>query len=124
VSANFFSVLGLPPALGRTFADEEDRPGGASVVIVSHDFWQQRLGGRADALGSTLPIDGVTHTVVGVMPKAFRHPYRANVWLPLAISMTPGAPNSGHYLYGVGRMRPGLTASTAEQAVRRTIRGH
>ena len=123
VNANFFSVLGLPAALGRTFTQEEDRPGGASVVIVSHNFWQQRLGGRADALGSTLPIDGVPHTIVGVMPKAFRHPYRANVWLPLAISMAPDADNSGRYLYGVGRMRPGFTASTAEQAVRRMFAG-
>ena len=119
VSANFFSVLGLPPTLGRTFTPEEDQPGGASVVIVSHDFWQQRLGGRSDALGSTLPIDGVSHTIVGVMPQAFRHPYRANVWLPLAIPMAPGAQNTGHYLYGVGRMRAGVTATTAEQAARR-----
>ena len=118
-SANFFSVLGLAPALGRTFTAEEDRPGGPSVVIVSHEFWQQRLGGRTDALGSTVPIDGVPHTVVGVMPKAFRHPYRASVWVPLAVAMTPGAPNSGHYLYGVGRMQPGLTVAKAEEAVRR-----
>jgi predicted permease len=119
ISANFFTVLGLSPALGRIFSAEEDRLNGPAVAIVSHDFWQQRLGGRPDALGSTVPIDGVAHTIVGVMPKAFRHPYRANVWLPLAIATAAGAPNTGHYLYGVGRMKPGLTASTAEQATRR-----
>lgn len=122
VSANFFSVLGLPPVLGRTFTPEEDQPGGASVVIVSHDFWEQRLGGRRDALGSTLQIDGISHTLVGVMPKAFRHPYRANVWLPLAIPAS-GVQNPGHYLYGVGRMRGGLTPVAAEQAVRRMFAG-
>lgn len=119
ISANFLSVLGLPPALGRSFTEEEDRPGGPPVVIVSNDFWQQRLGGRREALGTTLPIDGVPHTLVGVMPKAFRHPYRANIWLPLAIATAPGGPTTGHYLYGVGRMQPGLTAAKAEEAVRR-----
>src|SRR3712207_3225488 len=63
ISANFFSVLGLSPALGRIFTAEEDRAGGPAVVIISHDLWQQRLGGRPDVLGSTLPIDGVSHVI-------------------------------------------------------------
>ncbi|MDQ3120124.1 MAG: ABC transporter permease [Verrucomicrobiota bacterium] len=119
MSANFLSVLGLPPVRGRTFTADEDRPGGAPVIIISDNFWQQNLGGRADALGSLLPIDGVPHTIVGIMPKAFRHPYRANIWLPLAIATVPGGPNTGHYLYGVGRMRAGLTPVKAEEAARR-----
>ncbi len=119
ISSNFLSVLGLLPARGRTFTPEEDRPGGAPVVIISDDFWKQNLGGRSDALGSTLMLDGVAHTIVGVMQKAFRHPYRANIWVQLAIANVPGAPYSGHYLYGVGRMRPGLTPAKAEEASRR-----
>src|SRR5215211_1316315 len=76
VSANFFSVLGLAPAGGRAFTEEEDRPGGPAVAIVSHDFWRNYLEARADLIGSSLLLDGRPHTIVGVMPKAFRHPYR------------------------------------------------
>lgn len=119
VSANFFSVLGLPPTIGRNFTADEDRAGGPAVVIVSDDFWRQHLGTRADVLGTSLPIDGVPHTIVGVMPKAFRHPYRANLWLPLALPAAPAGPALNRYLYGVGRMRQGLTANQAGEAVRR-----
>ena len=84
ISANFLSVLGLPPGLGRNFTPEEDRPGGPRVTIISDDFWKQYLGGQPDVLGTTLVLDGVSHTIIGVMPKTFRHPYRADLWLPLA----------------------------------------
>src|SRR5438552_2261405 len=77
ISANFFSIVGLPPALGRAFTAEEDVEGGPKVVIISDDFWRQQLNGRADVLGTTISIDGNVHTIVGVMPKMFRHPYRA-----------------------------------------------
>jgi putative ABC transport system permease protein len=119
ITANFLSVLGLPPAMGRGFSEEEDRPGGAPVVIVSDDLWRQNLGGRPDVLGATLPIDGIPHTIVGVMPKTFRHPYRANVWLPLALPAASSGPAVNHYLYGVGRLRQGLTIPQADAAVRR-----
>ncbi len=119
ISANFFSVLGLAPALGRTFTAEEDRPGGSAVAMISHDFWRDVLNSRADVLGTSITLDGQPHMIVGVMPKAFRHPYRANVWVPLAAPpITPGVIAS-HYLYGVGRLRPGVTIAQAEAAFRR-----
>lgn len=102
ISANFLSVLGLPPALGRNFNETEDKPGGPKVAIVSHDFWQGSLGGRSDVLGQSVTLDGAPYTIVGVMPKAFRHPYRAEVWLPLAVTFRPEAVRN-HYLYGVAR---------------------
>ena len=119
ISANFLSVVGLPPALGRSFTVEEDREGGPAVAIVSDDFWRQNLGARTDVLGSTLALDGVAHTIIGVMPKAFRHPYRANVWLPLALPPATPSPAVNHYLYSVGRLRSGLSIAEAERAVRR-----
>ncbi len=119
ISANFFSVLGLPPARGRAFTAEEDRAGGPAVVIVSDDFWRNHLGSRADVLGSTVTLDGVAHTVVGLMPKSFRHPYRADVWVPLALpTASPGA-GLNHYLYTPARLLPGITLAQAEEAVRR-----
>ena len=119
VTSNFLSVLGLSPARGRNFTKEEDTPGGPAVVIISDDFWRQYLGSQANVLGTTLTLDGVPHTIVGVMPKAFRHPYRADLWTPLALG--PPTPGQGlnHYLYAVARLRPGLTMAQASEAVRR-----
>ena len=68
VSGNYFSVLGVEPVLGRSFTAEEDQPGGPPVVVLSHDFWQSHFGGRRDALGDTLTLDGQAHTIVGVLP--------------------------------------------------------
>ncbi len=117
VSANFFSVLGLPPARGRSFTREEDRAGGPAVAIVSDGFWRQHLNARTDVIGSTMMLDGAPHTIVGVMPKSFRHPYRAEIWLPLALPEPFNALN--RYLYCPARLRPGLTVAQAEAAVRR-----
>jgi putative ABC transport system permease protein len=118
VTANFFPVLGLAPILGRTFTPEEDQPNGPLTAIISHDLWQRQFGGRADVLGTTLVLDGSPHTIVGVMPRSFRHPYRADIWLPLAAAFDPGA-RGGHYLYGVARLRPGVTLAAADAAMRR-----
>jgi putative ABC transport system permease protein len=119
ITANLFSVLGLPPAQGRTFTPEEDREGGPAVVIISDDFWRNNLNARRDVLGSTVAIDGKQHTIIGVMPKSFRHPYRASLWLPLALPPMSTATANSHYLYGVGRLRPGVGSMQAEEAVRR-----
>ncbi|MEZ5317111.1 MAG: ABC transporter permease [Vicinamibacterales bacterium] len=73
VSTRFFDVLGVRPALGRLFSDEETRPGLAQpVAIVSHDFWQHTLGGRPDVLGTEVRLDGRRFTIVGVAPKGLR----------------------------------------------------
>src|ERR1700686_4137042 len=118
ITANFLTVLGLQPALGRNFTAAEDQPGGPRVVIVGYDFWQRNLGGREDVLGQTIKLDDASYTVVGVMPKTFRHPYRAQLWLPIALNFAESArPN--HYLYGVARLRPGITLAQADEAARR-----
>ena len=118
VTADFFSVLGLAPALGRNFTAEEDKPNGPRVVLLSHDLWQRQFGGRPDVLGQSIPLDGAPHTVIGVMPANFRHPYRADVWVPLAAEFDPRG-GRGHYLYGVARLRPGVTIAAATTAMRR-----
>jgi putative ABC transport system permease protein len=118
VTANFFSVLGLPPAQGRNFTAEESQAG-AAVVIVSDDFWRHTLNARRDVLGSTIMLDGMPRTIIGVMPKLFRHPYRANLWVPLVLEPDNLATINNHYLYGVGRLRPGVTPVKAEEAARR-----
>src|SRR6478752_2328948 len=119
VTPNFFSVLGLPPAQGRNFTVEEGRDRAAAVAIISDDFWRNTLNGRPDVLGSAIVIDGTPRTIIGVMPKSFRHPYRANIWLPLVLQPDDAATINNHYLYGVGRLHAGVTPTQAEEAVRR-----
>jgi len=118
ITANFFDVLGLKPALGRNFTEAEDQPGGPHVVLVGYDFWQRNLGGRDDVLGQTIKLDDASYTIIGVMPKTFRHPYRAEFWLPIALNFAANS-QSNHYLYGVARLRPGITIAQADEAARR-----
>lgn len=118
VSANFFEVLGVQPILGRNFIPEEDQPGAPRSVIISYQFWQERLGGSTDALGRKLTLDGVPHTVVGVMPRHFRHPYRAEMWTPIALRIDPGV-RTGHYLYAPARLKPGVSLEQARDSMRR-----
>ena len=119
VTYNFFDVLGLPPSQGRNFTREEGTDKAANVAIISDDFWRNTLNSRRDVLGSTIVIDGTPRTIIGVMPKAFRHPYRASLWLPLALEPDNPATINNHYLYGVARLRPGVTPVKAEEAVKR-----
>ena len=118
VTYNFFDVLELPPSQGRNFTREEGSDKAAAVVIISDDFWRNTLNARRDVLGTTIMIDGAPRTIIGVMPKAFRHPYRSSLWLPLALEPDNPAMINNHYLYGLARLRPGVTPVKAEQAVK------
>ncbi len=119
ITSNFFNVLGLSPAQGRNFTEKEGLDRAANVVIISDDLWRNTLNSRRDVLGSTIVVDGTPRTVIGVMPKAFRHPYRANLWLPLALEPDDPTAINNHYLYGVALLRPGVTPAKAEEAVKR-----
>src|SRR5438105_9210840 len=81
ISANFFSIVGLPPALGRAFTGEEDIESGPHVVIISDDFWRQQLNGRADVLGTTSQSTAMVTRLSGAFPKWFAIPIRQNLWL-------------------------------------------
>ncbi len=84
VSKDYFRVLGITPALGRTFFDEEDQPNGPSAVILSYGLWQRRFGGDSGVIGRTILLDGTPTTVAGVMPLTFRSPNGAEAWSTLA----------------------------------------
>src|ERR1041384_1078288 len=80
-SADFFNVLGTRAEMGRTFLPEEKKPGAARVVVVSHGFWQRRLGGGPRAVGREITLDSNPYTVVGVMPAGFDFPREGDeVW--------------------------------------------
>ena len=117
ISHNFFSVLGTSPAVGRDLRPEEDRPGASLVALISHGLWQRRFGGARDVIGREVLVDGAPHTVVGVMPPSFRHPYRAEIWVPLALRIDPAQPPA-NYLYALGRLKVGVTVETARRSMR------
>jgi putative ABC transport system permease protein len=113
VSSNYFTTLGVRPALGRTFAAAEEEPSASNVVVLSHGLWQRRLGGRADAIGRMLTLDGAAYEVIGVMPADIAFPSEVDVWRPMRRGepMTEGRGNNNFGLFG--RLRPGVNLERA-----------
>ncbi len=122
VTAGFFPVLGVEPMLGRAFGEEEDQPGKDPVAVLRHGFWQRQLGGDPKALGRTLSFDGISYTVIGVMPPGFAFPDGADLWLPAALDPANPAGRTGHGLGSVARLRPGVSLDQASEDVRRISR--
>jgi len=117
VTASFFDVVGRSAAIGRVFAAAEDTPGRNDVVVLDHGFWTRAFGGRADAVGDAIVLDGTPYTIVGVMPPDFALPAeRVDVWRPLALSAAQLADDErgNEYLFVVGRMRDGVTIEQVE----------
>ncbi|HET9985058.1 MAG TPA: ABC transporter permease [Longimicrobiales bacterium] len=117
VSAGFFEVMGVRPALGRTFRAEENEPGRTSEVVLSNGLWQERFGGDPAILGRTVRLDGEAYTVVGVMPAGFDYPTHRQLWVPLVYDKAFTSPDArgGFWLDAVGRLRPGVTPEAASQ---------
>ncbi len=115
-SANFFAAAKIAPLLGRTFTAEEDAPGRARVVVIGQALWQRNFGGDPQVLGRSITLDGVPHTIIGVMPAAMSTPRLAELWVPVG----PYS-NDEHWadrgtnpgLYVLGRMKPGVTVEQA-----------
>jgi putative ABC transport system permease protein len=132
VSAGYFETLGIRPRLGRTFLEEESTgPGEQSeqdrprVVILSHGLWARRFSSDPDVVGRTLPLDGRTYEIVGVMPRGFMNPFgsRADLWMP--DDLRPGGHNTwgNHYLSGIARLKPGVSRAVAQERLRALIAG-
>ncbi len=112
VSANFFSVLGVHPRLGRTFTPEEEHAGADHVAIVSAGMWRGALGASPDAIGRKIVLNGEPFTVIGVMPPKFQFVIeKADVWVPLAIENNND--RHTHALFVVGRLKQGVTIEEA-----------
>ncbi len=116
VTANFFGTLRVQPFLGRDFRPEDDGPGKANVVILSHGYWQRQFAGRTDVLNQTIQLDGLTFTVIGVMPADFRQfqSYQAEIWTPAAFDGAARQNRGGRFINEViGRLKPGITLEQA-----------
>ncbi|HEX6908026.1 MAG TPA: ABC transporter permease [Terriglobales bacterium] len=114
VTADFFRLLGMPSELGRALAAEDFKPGHLPVVVLSHGFWEQRLGANRALVGKTLEFDGQARTVVGIMPRDFDFPTGAQAWAPLILSGAEAADRNHHFLLVLGRLRPAVTQAQAE----------
>ena len=105
VSANFFELLGVAPAAGRSFAASEQRPGLDQVVVVSHAFWQRQFGSDAGAVGKSIQLNGRTFVVIGIMPADFHFPAAMQLWIPLALGPAQQADRSQLSVQAVARLR-------------------
>jgi putative ABC transport system permease protein len=116
VSPSLFPMLGAQPLLGRTFLNEEAQPGHDHEVVLSYGLWRRVFAGKPNVIGSTIDIDGVPMSVVGVMPAGFAYPDETEIWGPLAFSPDDLSENSrGNHGYQVlGRIKPGLSLAQVQ----------
>jgi len=109
-TADFFPTLRMNPEIGRGFLAEEDEPGRDNVVVLSNELWKERFGGDSGILGRTVRLDGISRTVVGVMPAGFAFP-EVKMWMPLKVRIDE---HNSFTRPVVGRLRPGVTTHRAQ----------
>lgn len=112
-TANFFSMLGTEPEFGRGFASDEEVPGRDAEVIIGYGLWQQSFGGDHNALGSTIRLNGVPFTVIGIAPPGFDYPQKAAIWTPTAYDLQR-IPKFGAFAWQtIGRLKESVSLSRA-----------
>lgn len=125
-TANFFDVLGVKALLGRTFVAEEDqRPGGAPVLVLSEGYWQRRFGGDPSVIGRTVDLNRQPFTIIGVVPGAFRgtmSALRCDYWAPLVMHQQVAnfgslTERGDRWLHTQARLQPGVNPTAAQSAV-------
>jgi putative ABC transport system permease protein len=121
VSWNFFDVLGVRPSLGRNFLQEEDRPEGNRVVLLSHEFWMRHFAGDTGAIGQSIALDSQDYTIIGVLPPGFSFSFldpKVEIWTPKLFNLnvvTPAQVYKGvGFLTGVARLGPGVSLDRAQ----------
>jgi predicted permease len=120
VSADFFSMLGTQPAMGRTFHDGEDQPGKDQLVVLSHALWEQRFNADPNIVGRWITLEGMDKQIIGVMPADFRFPSpKTELWVPLHLDpRNTGDYWGDSYMAVIGRLRPGATLEQARAELR------
>ena len=116
-SANLTTTLGVSAAIGRTFTTAEEQAGD-HVVLLSDQVWRERFGGARSVLGTSIVLDGVAYTVIGVMPPTFDFPHGAVLWTPLPARPNP---NVGVFRPVVARLSPGTSIEAARRELESTL---
>jgi putative ABC transport system permease protein len=117
MSADMFTLLKVSPLHGRVYTNDEDKPGSTPVVVLSYGLWQRRFGGQMSILNQQITLNSKSYTVIGVMPETFFFPSRGEMWVPVGqLSDQPSWKERGNHpgLYGVGRLKPGVSFEQAE----------
>jgi len=123
VTPNFFNTLGVLPALGRPFSPEEAVEGGPAVAILSHAYWQGRLGGDEGIVGRPLTMDGTATEIVGVMPEEFEFRGGVQVWLPAREGAGYANGRGNNNFFFVGRLADGVSLEQAQAQIDAVGRG-
>ncbi len=113
MTSGAFDALRVKPVLGRTFRASDNRPGAEPVIIRGSDLWRERFGGSQNALGTTVRANGITRTIVGVMPDGFAFPYNQKMWIPLEINPLATERGKGPSHPVVARLKAGVSLESA-----------
>jgi predicted permease len=125
VSASLFPLLGVPSKLGRTFTEDEDKPGAGGVILISERLWRTRFGSDAEIEGRSVKLDEKPYTIIGVMPARFQFPSTdstfsdaVDLWAPLAMTGEEKTGRANSFDYGViGRLKPGVSIEQARSDI-------
>lgn len=123
-SSDVFAILGVQPALGRAYTSNEDTEGNDRVIVLSHEYWQTRLGGRPDVVGTTIIANGISRTVVGVMPQGFTLAgQKLSFLVPHGWVFEEMRTARGRgFSYGLARLRDGVTLEQASREMHDLMR--
>src|SRR6266496_1418835 len=116
VTVDYLTTLGVKLFAGRSFLEEEDRPGGPTVALISYELWQRRFGGDPKLVRQSLTLDDRSYTVIGIFPPGFNMPFAADVWVPLQsnIKAAPLDQRAQPAYDMVARLKPGVSLRTAD----------
>ncbi|HST19679.1 MAG TPA: ABC transporter permease [Blastocatellia bacterium] len=114
VSGNFFSALGVAPALGRSLLAEDDQPGSNNVVVISHGLWQRRFAADANVIGKIIKVNNASYTIIAVLPRGFDFPNRSELWTPLVANGSLRTNRRAHLLTVIARLKQDTTIEQAQ----------
>ena len=114
-TSNVFQFLGVHPVAGRPFTSDEDVPGRSSVAVVGFGFAQQFFGGASNGIGSTIRVNGVQLTIIGVAPPRFDYPEKTSIWIPTIYDLDRVPKTTTFSWDTIGRLKPGVTIAQASQ---------
>jgi predicted permease len=117
VSANYLRILGVEPQMGRLFADQEDKPNGPKLALLSDHLWRTAFGTDPNIVGKAITLDGKSYTVLGVMPHGFDYPTTVEIWMPAAIAPGDFENFKDPYVRILGRLKPGVSLDQAQSTL-------
>ncbi len=117
VEDNYFRLLGVPAALGRTFLAGESQPGNGPVAVLSYGFWQSRFAGDPGVVGRKIVLNGLAYSVAGVAPRDFRLEPQVQLWTAMSLTPTVLGARGNHSFSAIGRMKPGVTLAQAQAEI-------